>query len=153
MGVIDLDRRIKKLEQDGAGSAELDQLEAAVTAIENELTVTVTDVTDDITTDPEIIMEGVTCDLAVLEKYGAIVHFHAEFTASAGNTGIEGTIYTVPEELLPRYNLSAVSVSGDSSATSEYHNGGIYTEYQFRTSGSVYIDTYWIANPAPTPGE
>lgn len=148
MGVIDLDKRVRKLEQDGAGGAVVDQLEAAVTAIENELTVTVTDVTDDI-----VNPEGVTCNLATLETYGKIVHFHAEFVAESGNTGIEDTVYTVPETLRPRYNHSVVQVFGDSAATNGYNDGGIYVEYQFTEPGTVYADSYWIANPAPTPGE
>lgn len=155
MGVIDLDARIKKLEQEGTGGAVIDQLESAVTAIENELTVTVTDVTDNITTDPEIISEGVTCTLAVLEKYGAIVHFHAEFAADGGNIGIEGVIYTIPEELRARYSIGAISVSGGASVTCDYEDGEIYAEYSFTGGGFAYADVYWIANPAPapTPGE
>lgn len=147
MGVIDLDARVKKLEQEGTGGAVIDQLEAAVTAIENELTVTVTDVTDDITTDPEIIFEGVTCELAVLEKYGAVVHFHAEFTASVGNTGIDGQVYTISETMRPRYNLSALSGSIEASAQGVYFNGGVYITYQFADAGTAYTDLYWIANP------
>ena len=37
MGVIDLDARVKKLEQEGAGGAVIDQLEAAVTALEGDV--------------------------------------------------------------------------------------------------------------------
>lgn len=37
MGVIDLDARVKKLEQDGTGGAVIDQLEAAVTALEGDV--------------------------------------------------------------------------------------------------------------------
>ena len=37
MGVIDLDRRVKKLEQEGTGGGVIDQLEAAVTALESDV--------------------------------------------------------------------------------------------------------------------
>lgn len=37
MGVIDLDARVKKLEQDGTGGAVIDQLEATVTALEGDV--------------------------------------------------------------------------------------------------------------------
>lgn len=37
MGVIDLDKRVKKLEQEGTGGGVIDQLEAAVTALESDV--------------------------------------------------------------------------------------------------------------------
>lgn len=37
MGVIDLDKRVKKLEQEGTGGGVIDQLEAAVTALEGDV--------------------------------------------------------------------------------------------------------------------
>ena len=37
MGVIDLDARVKKLEQEAGGGAVIDQLEAAVTALEEQI--------------------------------------------------------------------------------------------------------------------
>lgn len=37
MGVIDLDARVRKLEQGGGGGAEIDQIEAALTALEEQI--------------------------------------------------------------------------------------------------------------------
>ncbi len=49
MGVIDLDARVKKLEQGGSGGAEIDQIEADLTALENTVGDLIEDVSDKIT--------------------------------------------------------------------------------------------------------
>ena len=148
MGVIDLDKRVKKLEQDGAGGAELDQLEAAVTAIENELTVTVTDITDDLETLPE----GVTVSVANLQTYGKI----RMLTFGALNSGSEvigDVLYVLPSDVCPYDGLSFISSTSDLWMEEDLENGGYNVFFGVGAGNTISGALIWIANPAPTPGE
>ena len=149
MGVIDLDKRIKKLEQEGAGGAVIDQLESAVTAIENELTVTVTDITDDLETLPE----GVTVSVASLQTYGKICML--SFAAANSGTKVDGSrMYTIPAELVPYNSLSYITSNLDEIwIEQDSETGSYYAMFAVAASGEIYSTLTWIANPAPTPGE
>lgn len=150
MGVIHNKSAIKRL-RDGTAAAVAD-LQDQIDNLDpgGGLSVTVTDITEDITTDPEV-MAGTTCTLAVLEKYGAIVHFHAEIEGDNGD-GVNGLIYTVPDELRPRYDSGAISVYSELGTTENtFYNGGIYATAQYLDTRTLYSDLYWIANPAPAP--
>lgn len=144
MGVIDLDKRVRKLEQDGAGGAELDQLEAAVTAIENELTVTVTDISGDLETLPE----GMTVDFAYFEKYGKI----CSVTFSVSNEGPhaeELPLYKIPVDKVP-YTQFSYAANADGAFIIEGEDGYYVA---FNVDSALIASVQWIANPAPTPGE
>lgn len=105
MGVIDLDKRVKKLEQDETGGAELDQLEAAVTALEENATPERTVVTN--------LTNGTAYDDfggVFYEKLGNLVHVHVSVSGVTTNTNT--VIFTMPEALRPTgATCSAVGVS------------------------------------------
>lgn len=144
MGVIDLDKRVKKLEQDGAGGAELDQLEAAVTAIENELTVTVTDISGDLETLPE----GVTADFAYFETYGKVCS--VTFGLDNGGSSVSGLqVYKIPADKIP-YTPYSYTASVNDAYILEGEDG-YYIACEL--ASGLIASVQWIANPAPTPGE
>lgn len=145
MGVIDLDARVKKLEQEGTGGAVIDQLESAVTAIENELTVTVTDITDDLETLPE----GVTVEFAYLETYGKLCS--VTFSADSANPIDDVPLYKIPADKMP-YTPFSMTNSDGGAFILEGEDG----YYVACTIGAGLIaSVQWIVNPAPapTPGE
>lgn len=141
MGVIDLDKRVKKLEQaDVAGGAELDQLEAAVTAIENDLTVSTTDISDDF----ENVPEGVTVT-ALITIYGKIAF--AVITVETSDT-FSDAYATLDPAILPASDYSYI---GRSSTVNAYFEEG-YLVIGATDSGTATL--LWIIDPpAPTPGE
>lgn len=148
MGVIDLDKRVRKLEQDGAGGAVVDQLEAAVTAIENELTVTVTDISGDLETLPE----GVTVSIANLQTYGKI----RMLTFSAANSGSEvvgDVLYVLPSDICPYDNASFLTSTNDLWMEEDLENGGYDVFFAVGAGNTITGALIWITNPAPTPGE
>lgn len=145
MGVIDLDARVKKLEQEGTGGAVIDQLESAVTAIENELTVTVTDITEDLETLPE----GATVTLACIQTYGSIVLFTLEIDNPGQGSNQE--IYKLPANLCP-YDPSTAIFYGDTCHL-ESVDGETYVVGEIPAENVCIYNLMWIANPAPTPGE
>ena len=149
MGVIDLDKRVKKLEQDGAGGAELDQLEAAVTAIENELTVTAADITADLDTLPE----GVTVSIVNLQTYGKL----RMLTFAATNSGAKVggcKLYTIPAAIAPYNSLSYITSSIDEMWIEQDSEDNSYNIiFMVDANSEIYATLTWIANPAPTAGE
>lgn len=145
MGVIDLDKRVKKLEQaDNAAGAELDQLEAAVTAIENDLTVTTADITDDLETLPEDV-EGT----AVLQTYGKLVMLTAWAQNAGDNAVSDVKFYEIPESIWP-FAPSAVYVSNPVAHVGE--DDAIYFA-KIESAQEVEVNLYWFVAPEPTPGE
>ena len=149
MGVIDLDKRVRKLEQEGTGGAVVDQLEAAVTAIENELTVTVTDISGDLETLPE----GVTVSLANLQSYGKIRML--TFVATNSGTKVEASVlYTIPAGIMPYNSLSFITSSIDEIwIEQDSENDNYHVLFAVDAGGEIYATLTWLANPAPTPGE
>lgn len=140
MGVIDLNARVAALEQNGAGGEELDQLEAAVTAIENGLTVTTTDVTEDCTFGD--LSEG----YVVIQTYGKIataVLFAENSTAAS----ITQSIYSIPDELM----FSTYTFIGDPVAVRVL---GSEISLTVAAGNTVSTMLLWIIDPpAPEPGE
>ena len=148
MGVIDLDKRVRNLEQDGAGGAVIDQLESAVTAIENELTVTSTDITADCETPPE----GVSIEYAVLDTYGKLCIMTVLLRAGAGSTAADiFVVYKIPDEIRGTFNYMSNSVNcmimGEDSDQ-------IIEVVPPAAGEFVTYNVIWlVGDPAPTPGE
>lgn len=144
MGVIDLDKRVRKLEQEGTGGAVVDQLEAAVTAIENELTVTSTDISGDLETLPE----GVTVDFAHLETYGKVCSVTFGFDNSG--SAVSGLpVFKIPADKMP-YTPDSYTSSVNGAYVFEGEDG-YYVGCDLESGLIACVQ--WIANPAPTPGE
>ena len=154
MGVIDLSRRVTKLENaDIASGSELDQLEAAVTGIENELSVTVADVTDDCT---EFQIEGVTLTSATLVTYGKLALFQATFVSDATSlAGIIG-LYRIPDALQPPG--TRICIENDPGQI-WLQKTGSHTYVSCSIKGKTmadepavtrYISVLWIADPPTT---
>lgn len=137
MGVIDLYARVKKLEQDTTGSGEvIDQLESAVTVIENELTVTTTEVSDDCT------FGDLSDGAVVIQTYGKI----AMLVLSAENSTaapITQSIYTIPDEIA----FSTYPFIGDPTAVGVVDGAIILT---VPAGESVTATLFWIIDPPTT---
>jgi len=108
MGVIDLGKRVSAIEKElegGAGGEVIDQLEAAVTALEENATPARTVVTE--------LTNGTAYDDfggVFYEKLGNLVHVHVSVSGVTTNTNT--VIFTMPEELRPTgATCSAVGVS------------------------------------------
>lgn len=148
MGVIDLDKRVKKLEQDGAGGAVVDQLEAAVTAIENELTVTSRFITEDCETPPE----GVTIEFAVLDTYGKLCIMLVTLTAANDSAATDlFTVYTIPEALHGTFNYMSNSVN--CGIAGEGDDQIVMVAPPAAGENVTYNLIWLVGDPAPTPGE
>ena len=130
MGVIDLDARVKKLEEGGASGAILDQLAAEVTALDEQINgngetdlglagdvaelsagaiPTRTEVTTLTTGDPIAASGGV-----FYEVLGNLVHIHVAAAIGAGGINTVKPVFTMPEGLRPD-TLIAVAGSGDNN--------------------------------------
>lgn len=127
MGVIDLDKRVKKLEQDGAsGAADLDQLEASVTALENLNSYSHVSVDDD-------LPEGIT---SMTEHYpgcyyevvGQLVHIAVNVEGLTA--GLSEELFTLPETIRATYTTFGVGVGGA---------GGKFSTISTGDSGKVMI--------------
>ena len=123
MGVIDLDARVKKLEQD-AGGAVIDQLEAAVTALEE--TINGDGETDlGLVGDVAALQTTTRIELPIASPYenesdsgnscvlccGNVVTVHISIKGLTANTS--ATITTIPETLRPSTYVYQLGVSGD----------------------------------------
>ena len=133
MGVIDLDARVKKLEADGAGGAVIDQLEAAVTDLEETIN-------GDGETDFGLVGDVAALETAAVpqktvitsltggtlmghsgdvyyEVLGNLVHIHAAVKELTANTAT--TLFALPEALRPS-NITIGAVNGK-----EYLSSGL----------------------------
>lgn len=108
MGVIDLNNRVAAIEKElegGAGGEVIDQLEAAVTALE-EAAIPIRTVVSELTNGTAYDDFGG----VYYETLGNLVHVHVAVSGLTTNTS--AVIFTVPEELAPVGSAStAVGVS------------------------------------------
>jgi hypothetical protein len=148
MGVIDLDKRVRKLEQDGSGGAVVDQLEAAVTAIENQLTVTSTFITADCETPPE----GVSIEYALLDTYGKLCIMTVLLGAGAGSTAADSfVVYKIPDEIRGTFNYMSNSVN---CVLDGEDSDQVIAVVPPAAGEYVTYSVIWlVGDPAPTPGE
>lgn len=150
MGVIDLDARVKKLEQD-IGSAGIDQIEADLTALENIVqglqTVTKTDFTE--LTAGNIVTAAGGCYYL---KCGNLVHLHLAINELTVNTNV--TVLTLPEAIRPATEHVAIGLASNLSAN-DFSQWSIDTDgtvvVRSKNDGYVRIDiTYIVGYTAPT---
>lgn len=144
MGVIDLNARVTALEQNGAGGEELDQLEAAVTAIENDLTVTTTDITADLETLPEDVEAS-----ALLQTYGKIVLLSVRAQNAGASAASNFKLYEIPESIQP---VAPDTVYVSNSVAYVEEGNAIYIT-KIEATQEVLVNLYWFVATAPTPGE
>ena len=102
MGVIDLDARVKKLEQGSSGSAEIDQIEADLTALENTVRDLIEDVTDKLTWNPGLTFAAGSPTVSIT-RIGNLCYMVAGGTISAGSesAGTLTTLATLDSSIWP----------------------------------------------------
>lgn len=151
MGIINLNTRVTELEK--YGGAVFDQLAAEVTGIENELAVTVADVTEDCT---DFQIEGVTLTSATLVTYGKLALFQA--TIESDTTALAGVIglYRIPDTLQPPG--TRICIENDPGQV-WLHKTGSHTYVSCSIKGKTmadepsvtrYISVLWIVDPPTT---
>lgn len=129
MGVIDLDARVKKLEQGGGGGVDptvIDQLEAAVTDLEEAAVPVKTEVTTLSTGTP--ITTG-TVGGVYYEVMGNLVHVHAAVSGLTAAT--HNVITTLPADIRPATNIYSMSPSAVST--------GVFAQAMIGADGTVDI--------------
>ena len=151
MGVIDLNTRVTELEK--YGGTVFDQLAAEVTGIENGLTVTVADVTDDC---GEISIEGVTLVSATLVTYGKLALFQAEIESDTTQAAAIIGLYQIPDTLQPPG--SRICIESD-PGTVWLQKTGSHTYVACSIKGKTaadapavtrYLSVLWIVDPPTT---
>lgn len=149
MGVIDLDARVKKLEQDGTGGAVIDQLEAAVTALEEAAVPSKTDVTE---LDHGEIADSTTGGV-YYEVMGNLVHVHVAALSFTANT--RTTAFVLPEAIRPVTPIfnAVYATQIDSNKYPGFVIIGANGNVDVITpTGSVFADITYLLTPAtPTP--
>lgn len=158
MGVIDLDARVKKLEKDGTGGAVIDQLEAAVTSLEE--TVNGNGETDlglvgdvaALQTDTSVVDESakftvnnaLTIDEASpgvsIMRVGNVVYFYCQFsiTAGASTAGTDTVLGTIDTSIRPQFNISTIALGETESVRTAFigsngdvkSKGGNWTRFE-----------------------
>lgn len=137
MGVIDLDARVKKLEEGGGGGADptvIDQLEAAVTALEEtvngdgetdlglvgdvaalETATTPVDVSNLFTPNPSLTFRD--SSQLIARKIGNIVFMMCVADIASGATSGQLTdLYTLDSSILPAFSVRFFALGPESSA-------------------------------------
>lgn len=152
MGVIDLDARVKKLEQGGgAVGPEIDQLEAAVTSLENTVDGLIEDVSDKIT-----VHEGITMnpeDLYIRAyRIGNVVYLAAiaSITGGSQTQGTEYAIFDVDSTITPEKTVSAYC-SGQSAAVSRVNVSSVSSTILVTAGNFARFEVFWFVAPAPSP--
>lgn len=136
MGVIDLDARVRKLEQEGAGGAVIDQIEAELTALDEQ-----------INGDGELDL-GLAGDVAALElDVGGLVE---DVTADVFTPDPEKTFTTNTLKFYKIKNLiyiiGVAETSGETHSLTSLTLGTIATAY--RPAATQYVWT-WGAGSKP----
>ena len=175
MGVIDLDARVKKLESGESGGVDptvIDQLEAAVTALEETvngdgetdlglvgdvaaLSSTVGDLIEDVSdkftpNDALTFADGDPEVYIVRIGNMCFLHIKASITTGASAVGSETVLGTLDESIRPEYSTSGFCIGEVTSIRS----GFISTLGVVQESGGNWcrLEAFWkIATPAPTP--
>ena len=167
MGVIDLDARVKKLEEGGTGGAVIDQLEAEVTALDEQingngetsfgLAGDVSDLkTAAVPVQYEIEVESdVSPDSANGGCYytviGNLVFVHVAVDSLTANTAL--TVGTLPSAVRPSSHIYAVGVGFDQTKWSRLvisYDTGVITIRSEDTKARAMI-MYPINEVTPTP--
>lgn len=108
MGVIDLNARVTELEK--YGGAVFDQLAAEVTGIENDLTPSVVDLTEEFqTATTAIVEEGITVAYAYLITYGKLAILKTKYSSEREQTALLHLQEIIPEQYLPGSRDLAIS--------------------------------------------
>lgn len=177
MGVIDLDARVKKLEEGGAGGAVIDQLESAVTALEE--TVNGNGTTDlglvgdvsDLETAVSAIETASVADRHTIElesgfteqtanggcfyeTIGNIVHIH--IAVDGFTSGTAATLSTLPEAVRPDIPIYFRGNTAGYVETSKVASGKVLADGKidiFPYNGTSCNADFVYFIPAPTPGE
>lgn len=149
MGVIDLYARVKKLEQGGAGGAEIDQIEADLTALENTVGDLVEDVSDKITLNESVTFaDGY--PIISITRIGSMCFMTctASFTAGASAIGSDTLIGTLDESIRPVDNVWVTGGAASSGIQISYvaANGTVQT----KGGDWCRFEAFWpIATTAP----
>ena len=150
MGVIDLDARVKKLEQ-GGGGAEIDQIEADLTALENTVDGLIEDVSDKITLNSELTFATDDPEISLV-RVGKIcfLTMKGSITVGASTIGSDTILGTLDESIRPAINTAGFCIGESNSA----RNCFVGTDGNVKELGGGWfrLQVFWeIATPAPTP--
>ena len=149
MGVIDLDARVKKLEQDSGSSAEIDQIEADLTSLENAVSGYCIPVKTEVTQLDAGTPEAVSAGGVYYEVMGNLVHIH--MTAGGFTVDTRTTSFTLPESVRPASPIFAVGYAGtaDSNKLPAYlivkADGSVDV---LSPTGYIYCDAVFLLTPA-----
>lgn len=153
MGVIDLNARVTALENNagsGGGGGDIDALEAAVTALENEVSpwtyapkTTITTLTKG-----EPYADGGGCYYRVL---GNLVQLHMAITGTTNSS--VNTVYTLPAAVRPLYEVAVAGVAGTLNS-SDYSLWTIGSDGVVKVRGTnayVRLDCVYFIAPEAAP--
>lgn len=151
MGVIDLDARVKKLEADSGSSAEIDQIEADLTALENTVGDLVEDVSGKIILNSELTFATDNPEISLI-RVGKMCFLTMMGTISAGAStiGSDTVLGTLDESIRPGINTAGFCVGESNSVRNCY----VGTDGSVKELGGGWfrLQVFWeIATPAPTP--
>ena len=142
MGVIDLDARVKKLEQGSSGSAEIDQIEADLTALENTVGGLIEDVSDKITLNESVTFaEGY--PIISITRIGSMCFMTctASFSEGASGIGSDTLIGTLDTGIRPSDNVWVVG--GAASSGIQICSVGTNGTVQTRGGDWCRFEAFW----------
>lgn len=146
MGVIDLDARVKKLEQGGAGGAEIDQIEADLTALENTVDGLIEDVSNKITLNTSLT--GTATVKAFRIGPMLLATATAEITAGAAAFGTQYDLFDIDTAIAPEASVSVACLGVDGLQVVQASSGS----KKIVTKGGNWVQfgILWkIATPTP----
>lgn len=128
MGVIDLDARVKALEENSGNSAEIDQIESDLTALENTVSGITEDVTDKLTLNEALTFESTPSYVAYRVGDIVVLSFTGNITAGASAAGSVTKIMTADSTICPAFEaLGTVRTSTGMNTAGIDSSGNVNT--------------------------
>ena len=145
MGVIDLDARVKKLEQ-GGGGAEIDQIEADLTALENTVGDLIEDVSEKITLNTSLTGTATINAFRIGPMLFATCT--ANITAGAAAYGSQYDLFDIDDTIAPEASVSVACLGSEGLQVVQASSGS----KKIVTKGGNWVQfgILWkIATPTP----
>lgn len=147
MGVIDLNARVRALEENAGNSQEIDQIEADLTALEETVDGLIEDVSDKLTLNPNLTFaDGY--PVVIITKIGdyCFCQILGSVSSGASAAGVDYPVGTLDEAIRPSTAVSAFTIGELTSARSSF----IGTDGVVKTQGGNWFsfEAFWkIATP------
>lgn len=142
MGVIDLNARVTALEKNGAGGAELDQIEADLTALEETVGGLIEDVSDKFTPNASVTFAADYPKVSIV-KIGNLCFMELEATMTAGyeTAGTNTTLGTLDTSIRPANIVSVFSLGASATA----RQGRVNTDGTIQANGGDWnrMEAFW----------